>query len=294
VTTALPDLGHWSESDTTISKVERQLAALRAEAGGAAQRTAVMTHVAWVPPGWEEAALDTLHGLNERHPSRTILLLPDPAADDDRIDAAINLRAFSPHGEERIVCSEVITLQLLGDRSIAPASVVLPLLIPDLPAFLRWRGLPAFGESAFERLIDVADRLIVDSTEWGDLPGAYVPFVEIFERTAASDIAWARTERWRRQLASLWPGIAEVDRIRVRGTAAQAHLLAGWLRSRLTREVALEHEPAKRLEGVELDGEAAPFPPGDPPPPSDLLSEQLDQFGRDRVYEAAVRSAARA
>ena len=46
------------------------------------------------------------------------------------------------------------------------------------------------------------------------------------------------------------------------------------------------------LEAVEIDGNPAPFPPGEPPPPSDLLSEQLDRFERDRIYEEAVRSAA--
>jgi hypothetical protein len=48
-----------------------------------------------------------------------------------------------------------------------------------------------------------------------------------------------------------------VTRMRVTGTAAQAHLLAGWLRSRLGHDVELEHEQADRLEGVELDGEPA-------------------------------------
>src|SRR5207244_7777110 len=97
-------------------------------------------------------------------------------------------------------------------------------------------------------------------------------------RVAVSDIAWARTSRWRRQLASLWPGIAGVGRIKVKGTAAQAHLLAGWLRSRLGHPVALEHDPSDRLEAVEVDGEPAPFPPGEPPDPSDLLSDELDIF----------------
>jgi hypothetical protein len=84
-----------------------------------------------------------------------------------------------------------------------------------------------------------------------------------------------------------------VKRLRVTGTAPQAQLLAGWLRSRLDRPVDLEHEPADMLESVEIDGKAAPFPPGDPPAPSDLLSEQLDRFERDLVYEEAVRSAAK-
>jgi hypothetical protein len=92
-------------------------------------------------------------------------------------------------------------------------------------------------------------------------------------------------------LASLWPDIAGVKRIRVQGTAAQAHLLAGWLRSRLKHDVELEHEPSDRLVGVDLDGEPAPFPPGDPPSGADVLSEELDKFGRDRIYEDAVRGA---
>jgi hypothetical protein len=79
----------------------------------------------------------------------------------------------------------------------------------------------------------------------------------------------------------------------VTGTTAQAQLLAGWLRSRLGRDVVLEHEPSDHLVGVEIDGNPAPFPPGDPPPPSDLLSAELDRFERDLVYEEAVRSAAR-
>jgi len=84
-----------------------------------------------------------------------------------------------------------------------------------------------------------------------------------------------------------------VRTVRVHGTAAQALLLAGWLRSRLGRdEIGLEHVDAERLEGIELDGKPAPFPPGDPPQPSDVLSEELETFTRDPVYEAAVRAAA--
>jgi len=107
-----------------------------------------------------------------------------------------------------------------------------------------------------------------------------------------SDIAWERTERWRHLLASLWPGIGEVKTIRVHGTPAQAYLLAGWLRSRLHHEVKLEIVEEERLEGIELDGEQAPFPPGAPPNSSDVLSSQLDRFTRDPVYEGAVAAAA--
>ena len=277
---------------TSIREIERKMSSLRAEPGTNTpiQRTSVMTHTAWVPEEGVEAAEDVLSGLAERHPSRTIVLIPQPH-EADGLEGQVDVD-IHPAGEGRAICTETIRVRLKGRRASAPASVVEPLLLPDLPAFLRWRGLPPFGESHFDGLIDVADRLIVDSTEWPDLPRSYERLSEIFDRIAVSDIAWARTSRWRPQLASLWPGIANVKRIRVTGTAAQAHLLGGWLRSRLQHSVELEQEPSDRLIGVELDGEPAPFPPGDPPSGSDLLSEELDKFGRDRIYEDAVRAGA--
>jgi glucose-6-phosphate dehydrogenase assembly protein OpcA len=204
----------------------------------------------------------------------------------------VSLECYAIPGVDRMVCSEVIELGLHGKRAKAPASIVEPLLITDLPVFLRWRGEPAWGSQELEQLVDIADRMIVDSTEWDDLPYPYRRLAQLFDRTAVSDIAWARTSRWRLILAALWPGIANVGTIRVHGTAAQAYLLVGWLRSRLDRpDIALEHVEAERLEGIALDGEPVPFPPGDAPLPSDLLSRELDRFTRDPVYEAAVLAA---
>ena len=271
----------------TVSAIERKLAALRLADEGSRLRTNVMTHIAWVPEEWVEAAEDVLSGLAERHPSRTIVLFPQSAGDG--LEGKVESDAF-PMSEGLTICTDTIRIRLHGTSAEHPASVVEPLLIPDLPVFLRWRGVPPFGDSAFEELTGVADRLIVDSTEWPGLPEPYARLAEIFDRVAVSDIAWARTSRWRAQLATLWPGIADVGRIKVIGTEAQAHLLAGWLRSRLGREIELEHEAADRLTGVELDGEPAPFPPGDPPNPADLLSDELERFTRDRVYEDAVKA----
>jgi hypothetical protein len=290
------DLESWTGEDIKLAEVGNALAQLRASTSDEGRppslRTSVMTHLAWVPEDWLDKARAALSGMGEQHPSRTILLVPDPDAGKNRIDASVSLECYVMPGVERSVCSEVIELRLLGTRAKAPASIVEPLLISDLPVFLRWRGEPPWGAPELEQLVDLTDRLIVDSTEWDEVPFPYSHLVQLFDRTAVSDIAWARTSRWRMLLASLWPGIADVRTIRVRGTAAQAELLAGWLRSRLGRDdIVLEHVEAERLEGIELDGEAAPFPPGDPPQPSDVLSEELDRYTRDRVYEEAVRGA---
>jgi glucose-6-phosphate dehydrogenase assembly protein OpcA len=282
----------WTGEDASISIIERELARLRdatAEEGAQPNlRTSVMTHIAWAPPAWQAAAEETLAGMAERHPSRTLLLVPKPDAPDG-LDAQVSIRCF-PVGD-RAICGEVIELILRGNRASVPASLALPLLISDLPVFLRWRGRPEWGSGPFEQLIDIVDRLVVDSTEWPDLPEDYAGLAELFPRVIVSDIAWERTERWRSLLASLWPGVGSVKKLRVHGTAAQGQLLAGWLRTRLGHDVELELDEHETLEAVDLDGRPAPFPPGNPPRASDVLSSQLDRFSRDPVYEDAVRGA---
>ena len=39
-------------------------------------RTSTMTHLVWCPPEWRAKARATLAGLLERHPARTIFLIP--------------------------------------------------------------------------------------------------------------------------------------------------------------------------------------------------------------------------
>lgn len=281
-------------TDVTIRDLERELAGLRdalTEPGQAPRlRTSVMTHIAWVPERWVEAATDTLAGLAERHPSRTILLFPRPEDSRDALDGEVDIRCFVREGKEGEVCSEVISVRLCGPRAHAPASVVLPFLVSDLPAFLRWRGPLPFGAPELEQLADVVDRLIVDSREWPDVESDLGRLPDLFGRVAVSDIAWTRTEPWRRAVAGLWPDVGAAARMHVAGPQAEALLLVGWLRARLDRDVTLEREPAGEIELVEVDGREARPARLEPKTPSDLLSEQLERFGRDRVYEEAVRS----
>ena len=273
--------------------MERQLAELRRLEGADGTpdlRTSVMTHIAWAPPKWAGAARKTLAGLEERHPSRTILLFPEPRRRDS-VDVTVSMQCFAMPGVSREVCSEVIELRLGGSRAQAPASIVQPLLISDLPTFCRWRGEPPWGKPELEQLVDVCDRLVIDSSEWTHVPAAYEQLALLFDRIAVSDIAWGRARDWRGRIAALWPGIEKAERLSVTGPKADAVLLAGWLRSRLRREIALTRRSAKELLRVAVDGAAVDTPRGGPPSPSDLLSAELDVFGRDPIYEAAVRAA---
>jgi glucose-6-phosphate dehydrogenase assembly protein OpcA len=281
----------WSAKDVSIGDVVSALHRLRNESAGETEgpdlRTSVMTHLAWVPPEWQEAAVETLAGLGDRHPSRGILLFPEESSGDG-IDAKVSVLAFPLSHQRRHIAAEVVELHLRGDMREAPASIVMPLLVTGLPVFLRWRGRPPFGELAVEQLIDVCDRFIVDSGEWPDVPEAYSDLP--FDRTACSDIAWRRTEPWRRALAGLWPELKEAGELTVTGPVAEASLLAGWLGSRLERKIGLAQESSEQVEHVAVDGKECPVP-REQPTGSDLLSAELDEFGREPVYEAAAQAA---
>jgi glucose-6-phosphate dehydrogenase assembly protein OpcA len=273
--------------NTSVEEIEALLDRRRDEQE-ASQRTSVATHMAWVPGEWTRAADRVVHGLGSRIPSRTLILHPEPGAKKDGIDATIDYEHF-PHGPTG-VCAEIVRLRLRGRVAHWPASVVVPLQLPDLPVFLRWRGRPPFGKPQFEDLVGAADRLIVDTAEWDRLPSGLARLTEEFDRVAVSDLAWARTLRWRASLAGLWPGIKKADALRVVGPRAEAMLLRAWLRSRLRRDVRLSHEEAEKLTRVEVDGAAVVPAPALPETPADLLSAELESLTRDKVYEAAVRA----
>ena len=148
-----------------------------------------------------------MRGLGDRVPSRTLLLHPEPDAEGRRLRRDDHGRPVLRR--EDGVSVEIVRIRLRGSTAEAPASVVVPLQIADLPVFLRWRGRPAFGRKHYEQLVGVADRLIVDSTEWDRLPSGLAKLSESFDRIAVSDLAWARTLPWRAALADLWPGIKE-------------------------------------------------------------------------------------
>jgi glucose-6-phosphate dehydrogenase assembly protein OpcA len=279
---------------SVVAEIERRLAERRcadavALEGVPEQRTSTMTHVAWAPPSWLPTARKTFAGLHERPPARTIFLVAQPAAKVSR--SVAELKRLDVRQLTHEIYAEVIEIHLHGAAVRHPASVVLPLLISDLPAFCRWRGEPRFGHAAIDDLAGVVDRLIVDSSEWRNPRDGYVELAKRFDVTAISDLAFRRLHPWRVRLADSWPDVGRARRLVVHGPRAESLLLAGWLRSRLRRKITLTRRSARALESISVDGLEIVPPRSSPERASDLLSDELDVFGRDPVYEAAVRAA---
>ena len=125
-------------------------------------RTSVMTHVAWAPPQWAARRADARRA-EERHPSRTILLLPDPKRADG-LDVHGRPACFELEGSSREVCSDVIELRLGGRRTRVPGSIVEPLLDPrpaDVLPLARAAALGRAGARAARRRLRPARRRLV-------------------------------------------------------------------------------------------------------------------------------------
>ncbi len=155
---------------------------------------------------------------------------------------------------------------------------MLPLAISDLPVFLRWRGEPPFGEAQWEQLVSVADRVIVDSSEWSELR---YPALAGASSAAIPALVQARAVQWSFELASRWPAIAEQE-IAIRGPRAEAELLRGWL----ALEPPPDRSPARAGRGAR--GAASTVrrfrsPHEEPRTASNLLSAELDRLSRDRI-----------
>jgi glucose-6-phosphate dehydrogenase assembly protein OpcA len=180
-----------------------------------------------------------------RNPSRCIVLIVAPPA-DDRADG---VRAWAKVHRREGRGASGLRDEVVVEAAVPPghlASVVLPLLLPDIPVFTWWKGTIPLDAPVGRELVAVTDRLIVDSSTFTD------PVADLAALTAAarslpalSDSVWGRLTPWRALLAASFdtlPGgthpdsIAEVKVAAVTPTAGL--LLTGWLTARLGWEPA--------------------------------------------------------
>jgi glucose-6-phosphate dehydrogenase assembly protein OpcA len=121
---------------------------------------------------------------------------PDPGL-DVRV-ALLEQDAGAGHPAIRFEC---VTVEVNADDEQQLASIASPLLVADLPDFLWWAADSAVGSDLFDDLIEVSDRLIVDTAATA-LPAAeLVRLVALLDAGGhppkLSDFAWARLEPWR-------------------------------------------------------------------------------------------------
>src|SRR5437763_5381823 len=269
----------WQSTSVDVAAIEAALAQLWTQAGHRPEggrrrppiRSSVMNLLVYVPRA-EDAALvmEAIAALTERHPSRTIYVVADPNAPTSSLDASVTTHCSA--AESGRLCWEQIHITAHGATAAHVPGVVIPLVLPDLPTYLCWMGdAPCEGE-LFRRMVDVCDRLIVDSGCFARPIEGLVQLAAHQQRTAGErgigDVDWMRLTPWRNLAAQFFDGeelrpyASCIDSVRLayahdeqtHGGLGQALLLAGWLASCLGWS---PRPPAARRRGdtVHLEAE---------------------------------------
>jgi len=328
----------WEERDTSIQAIAGHLGSLwdalpaGADVDGALVTEKGLPHarasvlnliVTVVDAAAADRVVHSLTGLGVRHPSRAIVLVPDPGSAGPSLDARISTHCNAPSGGGDRVCYEEVVLTVRGEAAAHLNGVVAPLLIHDLPTHVWWPGDPPFGDPVFDQLVDMGDRLIIDSADFSDLLIGLRRLMSLRRRSGIGDLSWERLGWWQELTAQFFDAprfrryLPNLSRLRMRyavapagskrhdedeevapGTAAplvQPLLYAGWIATRLgwrrhaTVAPLADGAFSLRLEGKHemVDLEIAPVETDDARP-GDLMSIRLRSLGETGAAEFII------
>ena len=159
-----------------------------------------------------------------------------PAADAlESLGDTVGLRAILISEGEHTAFPKRTAENTIVVTGLAPRFVnnaVASLRLSSLPAAVWWRG---GSTEALEDLAALADRLVLDTD---DPTGVWTRAGTLFERSAVTDLRWAKLTRWRALLAHLFDvpqvraAAGRVTRLAIEAPDLHAgRLFAGWLAS---------------------------------------------------------------
>src|SRR4051794_7209362 len=234
--------------DTTGSDIVHALLTERRAAGALASGLA-LTLIAIVDEKRVREAEEAATLAAAAHPCRLLIVVRRSLEADNRLDAEVQVGG-------RLGPTEAVVMRMYGRLTLHAESVVLPLLAPDAPVVTWWHGAPP-DAIATDALGVLGDRRITDCAQSPDAIAALHLRAQDFA-PGDTDLAWGRTTPWRSLLASALDSVdARPTSVRIGCEAANpsAALLAGWLRSKLSLDVAVEDTPGPGITEVEIAGE---------------------------------------
>lgn len=254
-----------------VSQIERDIKALWGKASqstaidGAVSRACLSNLLIYTDELKEEEKLTgTILEFMGKHPCRAILIVAQPKVSESRLEATVSTHTPNIMGRKTISC-EQITLRASGASVKELASAVQPMLVPDLPIYLWWRGVFLAQRLLVEKMLGFADRFIYDGVGWTDLHYT-VPqvasYIDKYKDTVGfTNFNWSRLRPWRENAADFFDSrmyekeVWDVNRLRVEymampgreeGFQFRSLLFVSWL------AVQLEWEPIRAKPGLDL------------------------------------------
>lgn len=189
-----------------------------------------------------QRAADALVSIAARHPARGLIVVGDPDA-PAHIESDVSLVGTGV-GRQYM---ELVRLDIGGEPAYHLASIVTPLLIPDIPVHLWLVGSAPSTQAFREEAVALCDRIILDTGAYADASETLQLVASKFDTYGVAlsigDIAWQRIRPWREAVAIAFDGpevrpwlryVAGVEVVSTGATpSTDAWLFAGWLASRL-------------------------------------------------------------
>ncbi|WP_201360711.1 glucose-6-phosphate dehydrogenase assembly protein OpcA [Dictyobacter formicarum] len=200
-----------------------------------------------------------LRDLSSTHIARVTLLILDTRSDaPSEVSTWITLRSFPIISDIMRHHFEQITISVGGSAIRFVDNIVQSTLKPDLPVYLWWLNDLPEDHEIFHRLINISNRVIIDSSHFLQPEEQIQDASAILQKSphcALSDLTWGRVTAWRELIAQFFditeyrPYVMGVDSILIEHTVAtstqaldhhsnpknpiRALLLAAWLKNRL-------------------------------------------------------------
>jgi glucose-6-phosphate dehydrogenase assembly protein OpcA len=224
-----------------VTSIEQQLSHIWSEAG--ATRAATFNLIIYRPAA-PVGGLDEVVGVvTAQNPCRAIVLFP---SEQEGLSAQVGAYCPALGGKGASVCCEYITLQVGTNAPLGQLqSLLLSLLIPDLPVVLWWDAPIKVEDPLFKGLEDLSERLVFDSAQLENPLQELPPLVDRIHAGSSrifSDLNWSRLTPWRELTAQAFDdpttrkalfGLNRIDLQYGKQFENEAWLYLVWLTTRL-------------------------------------------------------------
>jgi glucose-6-phosphate dehydrogenase assembly protein OpcA len=260
-----------------VGRLEKELAASWQSEAGAEEssitRVCVLNLIVYASQADDRAQLDQLlDEVTEHTPGRALVLFTDRASTEAKLEAYVSTRCQAGSRGAKQVCGEQITIEASGAQVETAASAIEPLVVPDVPVFLWWKDIPHGEDKLFNRLVELSDRVVIDSLVFDEPHEDMKRLAQIISERRqyllVSDVNWGRLTSWRNLIAGFWdvadyrPHLDAIDHVLIEfdppdaasgQIAAQAPLIVGWMASRLKWQPTGEFERAGKSARWTMD-----------------------------------------
>ena len=177
-----------------------------------------------------ERCAATIAGTAARHPSRSLILSTADMDGRASLDAHVQILSVPTQAGSGSTDAELIYVTAHGETGRHLTSLIVPLLVHDLPVALWWPHDPQFGSHRSDRLLPITDRLIVDGSSWSGNGLDRLASMARLARTTGlvvADFSLLKQARWREAIASVYdlpdlrPHLRAVRSIKVEYAAAE-------------------------------------------------------------------------